>query len=258
MLKKITFYIKQKLNPFKANSNAKQYKDVINNNSKFFGNVTIDVQSKLTNSNLCGAIQIGKNNDINNSILEGNISTLQNCKLHRCEIVGNVSLGRNTSLWGPNLDIYTNENSVEIGSYCSIARNVSFQTYNHNAKKITSYFIGANFFNEQWANEQVSKGKIVVGNDVWIGSHCVILGGVTIGNGAIIAANSVVNKDIPAYSIVGGSPAKIIAHRFELPIINALQKLQWWNWNNEDLHKNKVLFEQELTLDFLQKFMNEQ
>jgi len=78
-----------------------------------------------------------------------------------------------------------------------------------------------------------SKGDIIIGNDVWIGYQSLILSGVNIGNGAIVGARSVVTKDVPAYSIVGGNPAKHIKWRFEQNIIAVLQQIAWWDWNDE-------------------------
>ena len=79
---------------------------------------------------------------------------------------------------------------------------------------------------DAWDN----KGDIVVGNDVWIGYEAVILSGVTIGDGAIVAARAVVTKDVPPYAIVGGVPAKIIRPRFPEDVIKRLQSLRWWDW----------------------------
>jgi virginiamycin A acetyltransferase len=76
------------------------------------------------------------------------------------------------------------------------------------------------------------------------------LGGITIHNGAVVAANSVVNKDVLPFSIVAGSPAKVIGYRFDESTISKLQDLQWWNWSNEKIQKNKVLFENELASNF--------
>ncbi len=81
-------------------------------------------------------------------------------------------------------------------------------------------------------------GEIIIGNDVWIGDGAVIMNGITIGNGAIIAARAVVTKDVKAYSIVGGIPAKIIKMRFDENIINKLQEIRWWDWDEEKLEKN--------------------
>ena len=214
-------------------------------NSNIGNNVLIASNSSVENSLIKGDVKIGENNLIDSSEINCNLKTDEYCKIYASKLTGNIILGRFSSFWGPNIDVFTGEAFLRIGNYCSIARNVSFQAYNHNANKVTTYMIGKNFFNEPWDNEIVYKGDIIVKNDVWIGAHSVVMGGVTINNGAIIAANSVVTKDIPAYAIVGGVPAKLISYRFSKEKINKLEKLEWWNWNNEKIDKNKDLFKNE-------------
>ncbi|ELA7570041.1 CatB-related O-acetyltransferase [Vibrio alginolyticus] len=80
-----------------------------------------------------------------------------------------------------------------------------------------------------------SKGEIVIGNDVWIGVNAIILSGVKIGHGSIVAAGSVVTKDVPDYSIVGGNPAKVIKYRFEKHEIKSLLEERWWEKSVEDI-----------------------
>ena len=82
------------------------------------------------------------------------------------------------------------------------------------------------------------KGDTVIGNDVWIGKNVTILPGVHIGDGAIIGANSVVTKDIPAYHIAGGNPCKIIRKRFEDELINYLEEIKWWDWDEKKIFDN--------------------
>lgn len=84
---------------------------------------------------------------------------------------------------------------------------------------------------EAWDN----KGDIVIGNDVWIGFEAVIMSGVHIGDGAIIGTRALVTKDVPAYTIVGGTPARVIRRRFQDSIIEDLLKIQWWNWNPQKI-----------------------
>ncbi len=79
------------------------------------------------------------------------------------------------------------------------------------------------------------KGDIVIGNDVWFGRHCVIMPGVHIGDGAIIAAESVVTKDVEPYTVVGGHPARLIRKRFDDEMIALLLKWEWWNLPPEEL-----------------------
>lgn len=218
--------------------------------SKISGNTIIATDVTVKKSNIEGSITIADSSIIKEVNLSGTITINKRARLYKCDITGNVVIGNNTSLWGPNLDLTSNsEGTIKIGSFCSIARNVTFQTYNHNFKKVSSYFIGQNIFKEKWDNEKTTKGDIVLENDVWIGTHCVILGGVTIRNGAVVAANSVVTNNVPAYSIVAGSPAKVIGYRFEPHIIEKLEKLAWWDWSLEKIKKNKAFFKEELNDD---------
>jgi len=79
------------------------------------------------------------------------------------------------------------------------------------------------------------KGDTVIGNDVWIGYDCLIMPGVHIGNGAIISSRSVVVTDVPAYTVVGGNPAKVVKERFPPDTVLALEALAWWNWPIEKI-----------------------
>lgn len=249
--RKIINFLKRKISA--SNTIAKNFvlkSNVIITGSFIGSHVSIEENSKVLQSDLKGNCIIGPKTLLDTVLVKGSLKTQENCKLHHCQIEGNLQLGRFTSLWGPNLSIHTHNEKVIIGSFCSIARNVTIQTYNHNHQKITSYFIGQNLFNEKWENEKISKGDIVIENDVWIGANSVILGGVTLHNGAVVAANSLVNKDVPPYSIVAGSPAKVIGYRFDEATITKLLGLEWWNWSEEKIRKNKALFDNELTSDF--------
>ena len=101
-----------------------------------------------------------------------------------------VQVGRYTVINGPNTDIFASINEVKIGSFCSIARNVSIQEFNHNIKNFTTSFFEKRMIGAATKDQKVSKGNIEIGNDVWIGVQCVILSGAKIGDGSIIAANS--------------------------------------------------------------------
>jgi len=250
---RILLKIKSRLDKLNAiSSSVKIPNKAVIVGSSLKGDIKLSDKITIHSSNLKGKISIGDSTKITNSILKGEIEIGENNKIHGATLLGKITIGRYTSLWGPNLDIHSNQNaSVTIGNFCSIARNVTFQTFNHNFKKPTSYFIGQNFFDEKWANEKVSKGNIILNNDVWIGTHCVILTGVTIGNGAIIAANSVVTKDVPPYGIMAGSPSKLIGYRFEPSIIKQLEELAWWNWPDEKIAKNKSFFENEISEESL-------
>ncbi len=83
-----------------------------------------------------------------------------------------------------------------------------------------------------------NKGDINVGNDVWIGYNATIMAGVTIGDGAIIATNSTITKDVEPYTIVGGNPANLIKKRFNDEKISKLLALKWWDWDLDKITRN--------------------
>lgn len=95
---------------------------------------------------------------------------------------------------------------------------------------------------------------VIIGHDVWIGARALVLDGVTIGNGAVIAAGAVVTQDVPPYAIVGGVPAKLIRYRFDTQTIDKLVSLDWWDWPIQELKENSGLFRSEVrdTIGFLQ------
>lgn len=128
-----------------------------------------------------------------------------------------------------------------IGKFCSIAPGVTFvmNGANHRMDGSTYPF---NLFGHGWEQhmptlEQLPlKGDTIIGNDVWIGMDAMIMPGVSIGDGAIIAAKAVVTKDVAPYTIVGGNPAKEIKKRFPDDIINQWLEIRWWDWEIELIH----------------------
>ncbi len=131
-----------------------------------------------------------------------------------------------------------------IGKFCAIARGVKFimNGANHKMSGFSTYPF--EIFGADWArvmpeqNEYPHKGDTVVGNDVWLGYESVIMPGVQIGNGAIIAAKSVVTKDVPAYGVVGGNPAQLIKKRFTDEVIEELESIAWWDWDIQKITDN--------------------
>jgi virginiamycin A acetyltransferase len=124
-----------------------------------------------------------------------------------------------------------------------IASNVTFimNGANHLTDAITTFpfaIFGHGWENAMDGKSYPRKGDINIGNDVWIGYNATIMAGVTIGNGAIIAANATVTKNVEPYAVVGGNPAIEIRKRFSAENIAKLQALQWWNWPPEKITAN--------------------
>ncbi len=130
-----------------------------------------------------------------------------------------------------------------IGKFCMIASDVKFimNGANHLTDAISTYPFA--IFGHDWKDAMQGKiypqkGDIVIGNDVWIGYNATIMAGITIGDGAIIATNSTVVKDVPPYTIVGGNPAKEVKKRFSDEKIQKLLDMKWWDWELEKITEN--------------------
>ncbi|MDB4866139.1 MAG: chloramphenicol acetyltransferase [Cohnella sp.] len=127
--------------------------------------------------------------------------------------------------------------TLKIGKYCSIAAGVSILLGGeHRTDWPTTYPFNVLVKEAMpYHDRPYTKGDVVIGHDVWIALNALIVSGVTIGNGAVVAAGSVVTKDVPPYAIVGGNPAKLIRYRFDQDTIDKLQKMAWWDWPYEKI-----------------------
>lgn len=134
-----------------------------------------------------------------------------------------------------------------IGKFCAIAKDVKFimNGANHKISGISTYPFS--IFRNGWEivtpelNDLPFKGDTVIGNDVWIGYDSLIMPGVKIGDGVIIASKSVVTKDFPSYSVIGGNPAKILKMRFSESEIKKLLDIHWWDWPADKISRNLKL-----------------
>lgn len=182
-------------------------------------------------------------------------------KIHKGAIVSNSDIGYGTYI-GENTQLA----NCKIGRYCSIGSNVKVISATHPTQKFVSTspmfystlkqtgctYCEINKFDEFLL---VENRCAIIGNDVWIGDGVTIKGGVRIGDGAIIAMNACVTKDVPPYAIVGGVPSKIIRYRFTPTQIKDLLSIAWWNLPEEWIIKNAHLFSN--IDDFLISFKNE-
>lgn len=155
----------------------------------------------------------------------------------------NSSLGSHTYITGGQIS-----NAI-IGSFCSIGPHVQIGNFAHHPlDNISTHPI---FYSKRkqsgvcFTEENITFQEffpVIIGSDVWIGAHVLILDGVTIGNGAVIAAGSVVTKDIEPFAIAGGVPAKVIRYRFSKSEIIELQRIKWWEHSDAQLKKLTYLF----------------
>ncbi|WP_305068929.1 CatB-related O-acetyltransferase [Lysobacter sp. 5GHs7-4] len=131
-----------------------------------------------------------------------------------------------------------------IGRYCAIARGATFvmNGANHRMSGFSTYPF--NIFGNGWERttplpeELPYKGDTVIGNDVWIGYQALLMPGVNVGDGAIVAARSVVTADVPAYAIVGGNPARVLRMRYRPDQVERLLRIAWWEWDAAKVSRN--------------------
>ncbi len=211
----------------------------------------------MNSSKISDTARIFKNTEISNSIVSDFVIIGDNTIIKQSNIGCNTSINRDSYVYKSTFGqyCYTGRNatilSSTIGKFCSLAWNVSIGGGNHDFDKITTL--------PEWRFEMLDKRVLdhekntifkerresqaisIIGNDVWIATNAIILKGVNIGNGAIIAAGAVVVKDVEPYSIVGGVPAKKIGFRFNQERIFFFEKIKWWNWPIETIRNNREL-----------------
>jgi acetyltransferase-like isoleucine patch superfamily enzyme len=180
-------------------------------------------------------------------------STIQRFVVIRQSNIGEFSyIGHNSNIF-----------RATIGKFCSISRFVNIGLSSHPSNFLSTspvFFSANNAAGYNWIDKDVyddNPDPILIGNDVWIGMNATIMGGVTVGNGAIIAAHSVVTKDVPPYAIVGGVPAKVIRYRFDDLLISKLESICWWDLPEVVLKKNISIFMEELEPEKLDQLNND-
>jgi len=153
-----------------------------------------------------------------------------------------------------NIVSFNNDYKLKIGNYVSIAQNVYFLlSTEHYLNHISTYPFKVKI-TKGVKGESFGKGDIVVGDDAWIGFGSLILSGVTIGQGAVVAAGSVVTKDVPPYAIVGGVPARVIKYRFDKDTIDKLVKIDYSKLTKEDIESHiNELYSNDLKIDWMKK-----
>lgn len=169
------------------------------------------------------------------SLKLGHNTVIRNCHFGFHNIVYD-----NTLLYNVSVDDYSyiggesHLNNVTIGKFCSIGPEVRIGLGRHPLQlksTFPGFYTSSDYYGvkQEYKNDEPAYERIIIGHDVWIGTRAMILDGVTVGTGAVIAAGAVVTKNVPPYAIVGGVPAKIISFRFSEVEIDSLLKSQWWD-----------------------------
>ena len=154
-----------------------------------------------------------------------------------------ITFGKHSYNASSDINCYDKVNLI-IGNFCSIAGRLRIQSGLH-PNVLNPEIVSQYPFHEQWGVDyppSVDDGQVIIGNDVWIAGDVIILSGVTVGDGAIIACNSVVTKDVPPYAFVAGNPAEIKKYRFSQEIIDKLLEIKWWDWSDEEVRNNIKYF----------------
>lgn len=150
-----------------------------------------------------------------------------------------VKIGAYTRINGPS-----HIEDCEIGKFCAIGRNLTVRSTNHSMEYLNlQKFAQEKIIESTLKIAGIRKNRILIGNNVWIGDSVILLPGVRVGNGAVIAAGSVVTKSVPEFSIVGGNPARVIRYRFNQNTIKKLRHINWWDWSPGQLKNNAAIFE---------------
>jgi len=171
-------------------------------------------------------------------------------------VVKKVTIGEYTyGLNDKNFVLWEEDANIRIGKFCSFANGVNiFGGGEHNYKNVTTFPLIKKFgLTSSSIKDVYTKGDVIIKNDVWVGRDALILSGLTIGNGAVIGARTLVSKYIPDYAIAIGNPMKIIKYRFTNQQIVQLLSIRWWDWDINKIIDNIELFYGNIDM-FIKKF----
>ncbi|GAJ38348.1 putative acetyltransferase [Parageobacillus caldoxylosilyticus NBRC 107762] len=245
------------------------------------------IEPKIVNSQIHPEATIYPFSNVIDSIISRNSKVYRGCSIVKSKMEENTFAGDGSKLDHSHLEryaragkynhlyfvkvgkhTYTGQDTVimhtRIGAFTSISWGVTIGAAEHDFSRITSHTFLYNPYDE--LNNGVTyynrfKEECEVGNDVWIGANSTILRGVTIGDGAVVGANSIVTKSVPPYAVVAGNPARIIKYRFDEKIIERLLRIQWWTLDDDIIKKNCHLFAESpsnAVLDKLEEIVNQQ
>ena len=152
--------------------------------------------------------------------------------------------------------------NTSIGRFCCISDHCCIGLPVHDPHLLSMspvFTVKNNAANTSWVEQDLQDYEspaVTIGHDVWVGTHAIIMGGITIGDGAVVAAGAVVTKDVPPFAIVGGVPAKVIRYRFSPETISLIQQTAWWNLPPSLLKENKEIFQSSSEAEITQMLQN--
>lgn len=172
--------------------------------------------------------------------LKDRLRKLLGIKPKSAKLPAHVTIGKHS--YGLNKNMVAGvsaDAALSVGSYCSIGPDVLFLCkVDHPLSHPSTYPFKTRLWHPDQPNsDAITKGPITLGHDVWIGARAIILSGVSIGTGAVVAAGAIVTKDVPPYAIVGGNPARIIKKRFDDQQIEQLLATRWWECSDAELRQ---------------------
>lgn len=218
--------------------------DIVNIDSLIHESCRIFYNCRIVKSTLKNGVIVGDNSVIKETNLDENV------RVQRNSMIQNSTIG-SYSYSGMRFTAI----QCKIGKFCSISWNVSIGGANHDYERLTThsmlYDTSYGMVEEPIYNRFDDKCEI--GNDVWIGAGAQVLRGVRIGDGAVIAAGAVVNKDVPPYAIVAGIPATIIKYRFDKKIIDELLNIKWWDFDLKIIRDNISIIGSKIDEDSIKK-----
>lgn len=187
------------------------------------------------------------------------VQAIQTSSLRNCKISKKAKVGKKSNFIDVTIGDFSytgNNNSfccVSIGKFCSIASYCAIGGGDHPCNYVSTspvFYSKNNIFHKSFCEEskEPKSKRVTIGNDVWIGENCFIKSGLTIGDGSIIGAHSVVTKNVEPYSIVVGNPSKILRFRFDKETIEWLLSLRWWDWDDSKLKRYGTFFDDPLKL----------
>lgn len=181
------------------------------------------------------------------AIRRSNLAALRNCCVdHTAVVLGGCQLTKVSIGQYTYCGYHCTITDTEIGAFCSIADRVVIGGGSHPVQYVSTspvFYSGRNILQKNFSTHDHRRApNTKIGNDVWVGHGALIKAGVEVGDGAVIGMGSVVTKNVPAYSIWAGNPARLIRDRFDTDTVQRLLDIEWWNWDDTKLEKYASCF----------------